>query len=123
MFIYESAAVKRVVEALFRRYQAPLETSCDTLPATRTEDGLTLESDLSGKELFFNSGSAAMVAEIERSPNSFRPNVPVQLFQTNNGQLGLSRKSQRFLLARPLDQGVQTPFTVVMTWQATLKRN
>ena len=43
--IYESAAsVKRVLNP-FRRRQAPTETGCDTLPATRTEDRATLESD------------------------------------------------------------------------------
>jgi hypothetical protein len=79
-----------------------------------------------GKELFFvAAGPSLMAAGIEVTGDALRPSAPVQLFQislTNLTQWDVSRDGQRFLVAAPLDRGSNTPITVVMNWEAALKR-
>jgi hypothetical protein len=80
-----------------------------------------------GRELFFLAGlvgDSIMAAEIETSNGAFRPAAPVPLgIRMQAGGWSPNRTGQKFLLAPALDQGAQTPITVVTNWEATLKRN
>src|SRR5437016_2321970 len=77
-----------------------------------------------GKELFFSTAGRFMAAEIETANGAFRPAAPVALgISYITAGWSPNRTGQRFLLALPLDQGAQTPITVVTNWEATLKRN
>jgi Tol biopolymer transport system component len=79
-----------------------------------------------GKELFFRSypGFAVMAVEIAFSGDTPQPTAPVQLFQSSSriSSWEVSKDGQRFLMAEPLDRGVATPITVVMNWEAALKK-
>ena len=78
-----------------------------------------------GKELFFMTDGFAMSAGIEVGGEALRPAAPVQLFPIslrNPSQWDVSRNGQKFLVAEPLDRGSKTPITVVMNWEASLKR-
>jgi eukaryotic-like serine/threonine-protein kinase len=79
-----------------------------------------------GRELFFLSAAdgSIMAAAIETANGVFRPAAPVPL-KIAVGPLGgwsPDHTGQKFLLTRPLDQGVKTAITVVTNWEATLKR-
>jgi hypothetical protein len=78
-----------------------------------------------GKELFFISNGTLMAVEIETSNGAFRPAAPAALGIRFSSPGGWSpnKTGEKFLLAPPLDQGAQTPITVVTNWEATLKRN
>ncbi len=77
-----------------------------------------------GKELFFEGNGTLMAVEIDTSNGAFRPRAPVALGirLTVPGGWSPNKTGQKFLLAPPLDQGAQTPITVVTNWEATLKR-
>jgi hypothetical protein len=78
-----------------------------------------------GKELFFwnLATNVLMSAEIETSNGTFRPVAPVPMgIRSEVGAWSPNRTGQKFLLAPSLDQGAQTPITVVTNWEATLKR-
>ena len=77
-----------------------------------------------GKELFFSGLSQVMSAPIDATNNTFRPGAPTALpigLRIGNPWT-VTKSGQRFLLAQPLDQGIQTPITVVTNWEAALKR-
>ena len=77
-----------------------------------------------GKELFFRGLSQVMSAPIDATNNTFRPGAPTALpigLRIGNPWT-VTKSGQRFLLAQPLDQGIQTPITVVTNWEAALKR-
>lgn len=78
-----------------------------------------------GKELFFRSYSSGLMSVTLEIANSvFRPSAPVALgIQLPTGGWSPNRTAQQFLMAMPLDQGSQTPITVVTNWEASLKRN
>ena len=66
-----------------------------------------------------------MSAGIEAVNDALRPSAPVMLFQaavTNSVQWDVSRDGQRFLVASPIDRGRETPITVVMNWESSLRR-
>ncbi len=77
-----------------------------------------------GKELFFRGLSQVMTAQIDATNDTFRPGaptaLPIGLRITNPWTV--TKSGQRFLLAQPLDQGIQTPITIVTNWEAALKR-
>ena len=69
--------------------------------------------------------AAAMSAGIEVASGALRPAAPVQLFPISlrtQSQWDVSRNGQKFMVAEPLDRGSKTPITVVMNWEASLKR-
>jgi hypothetical protein len=64
-------------------------------------------------------------AEITVAGQELRPSAPVELFHlpiSGSYYWDVSRDGQRFLAWMPLDRGAATPITVVMNWQAALKR-
>jgi Tol biopolymer transport system component len=77
-----------------------------------------------GKELFFRGLTQSMSAQIESASDTFKPSAPVALPIALRiaSPWTVTRGGQRFLVAQPLDQGVQTPITVVTNWEAALKR-
>jgi len=78
-----------------------------------------------GKELFFVGLGDTFIwaAEIDSSNGAFHPATPVSLgLRYGGGGYSTNKTGQRFLLALPLDQDAQTPITVVLNWQAGLKK-
>ena len=79
-----------------------------------------------GKELFFieSSSGRLMAASIDASNGAFRAGAPVPSgIRLSINSLGWSadRMAQKFLLASPLDLEAQTPITVVMNWEKSLR--
>jgi hypothetical protein len=77
-----------------------------------------------GKELFFANGVNLMGAGVEVVGDALRLATPVMFFQdlTNPTAWDVSRDGQRFLVVPPLDSDREAPITVVMNWEASLKR-
>jgi len=82
-----------------------------------------------GKEIFFLSGDGKLLAvAVESSPTSFKAGIPEPLFQTRLEAESQSRNydvfsdGKRFLLVLPTDAGGSVPLTVILNWQALLKR-
>ena len=66
-----------------------------------------------------------MSSTVDGSGEAPQASVPKLLFVapvTNGVQWDVSRDGQRFLIAGPLDRGNDTPITVVMNWEASLKK-
>jgi eukaryotic-like serine/threonine-protein kinase len=80
-----------------------------------------------GKELFYLSGvgGTAMAVEVETS-GVFQAGGPKALFKIPAGVLfwDVTPDGKRFLMAAPTDTGAasQSPITVVLNWQAELKK-
>ena len=82
-----------------------------------------------GKELFYLSamGGTAMTVEVNTG-DVFQAGVPKQLFKVPAGVLfwDVSADGNKFLMAAPSGAGPtsqpQPPFTVVLNWQAALKK-
>jgi eukaryotic-like serine/threonine-protein kinase len=83
-----------------------------------------------GKELFYLGRDGALMAVVvEASGSVFRAGEPRALFRTPLSYSDLVRNSyvvpadsRRFLLAKPVTQGGQSPFTVVLDWAAGIAR-
>jgi Tol biopolymer transport system component len=79
-----------------------------------------------GKELYF-SGPNQTVMAVEVSANStFQAGIPKSLFKlpAGSGNLTVTGDGRRFLAALPVPQQATqvTPITVVLNWEAALKR-
>jgi Tol biopolymer transport system component len=76
-----------------------------------------------GKELFFlGESNRVWGARVDQSGGAFLPQAPVPLgFRHRRDGWTISKNSQRFLVAVPLDRGAQTRITVVTNWKALLK--
>jgi eukaryotic-like serine/threonine-protein kinase len=82
-----------------------------------------------GKELYYLAPDRKLMAvEIATNP-VFRAGAPKALFQTPpsgtstiESSWDLTPDGKRFLFAVPTEQTVQAPFTVVLNWQAGLKK-
>jgi Tol biopolymer transport system component/predicted Ser/Thr protein kinase len=77
-----------------------------------------------GKELYYLAPDGSMMAVDVTYGRSLELAAPRSLFQTTRGSTGwdVAPNGQRFLLAAPAQQSAQTPFTVVLNWQAGLKK-
>jgi hypothetical protein len=53
---------------------------------------------------------------------TFQAGVPKRLFGTPNTPGDVTADGQRFLFASPYGLNTQTPFIVVLNWQAALKK-
>ncbi|HSP69937.1 MAG TPA: protein kinase [Bryobacteraceae bacterium] len=78
-----------------------------------------------GRELYFVSANNKMMA-VEIKPGAqFQAGVPKPLFDVqlgaNNASFDVSADG-RFLIATPVEQGTTVPMTVVLNWQAALKK-
>ena len=79
-----------------------------------------------GKEIIFSFGPAMMSVDVTGSGAGFQMGTPKQLFQSppNNGW-DVTGDGKRFMMIVAPNQGVQaapTPITVVLNWQADLKK-
>lgn len=77
-----------------------------------------------GKELFYlGLDGKAMAVEVSTS-GVFQAGVPEALFKVPAGALfwDVSADGERFLMAAPSDATAQSPFTVVLNWQSSLKK-
>jgi hypothetical protein len=87
-----------------------------------------------GKELFYVAADRSIMA-VDIGVAGQRPGAPRPLFAAPAGfgtrdatgsrgraPWAVTPDGQRFLFATPTGQAVQTPFTVVLNWPATLKR-
>jgi serine/threonine protein kinase len=77
-----------------------------------------------GRELYYISAVGKVTAvEIATSP-TFQAGIPQPLFQLPANVHGgdVSPDGKRFLVGIPLSENMPTPFTVVLNWQAALKK-
>jgi len=77
-----------------------------------------------GKELYYlTPDGKVMVVPVSTSP-TFQAGVPKFLFQEQSLRIvgGYTADGKRFLFPIPMVQAAQTPFTVVLNWQAELKK-
>jgi eukaryotic-like serine/threonine-protein kinase len=81
-----------------------------------------------GKELFYLSGTKLMAVEITTSAGSFHAGVPKILFDTHLSyafswtNYAPSADGRRFLIAAAVNDDKTQPLTVVLNWQAGLKK-
>jgi len=112
-------------EVYVRPFAAPGSTGVPSGPVIQIsrDGGVAPKWSADGKELLFRSNGTMMSAAIEASKDAFRPAAPVPVgVAITEGIWATSKNGQRFLMAEPLDRGVQTPITVVTNWEASLKR-
>jgi dipeptidyl aminopeptidase/acylaminoacyl peptidase len=79
-----------------------------------------------GKEIIFNFGPAILSVDVNGSNAGFQMGTPKQLFRgPGNDGWDVTGDGKRFMMIVPPNQGVQTaptPITVVLNWQADLKK-
>ena len=84
-----------------------------------------------GKELFFLSGEGKMVSVPVRGEANFDTGAPVELFQANPRELvatseqleyAVTRDGQRFLINTEVKGAETRPMSIVMNWDAELKK-
>jgi Tol biopolymer transport system component len=77
-----------------------------------------------GKELFYLSPDGMATAVEVGSSGGFQAGVPKALFKVPSGVVywDVAPDGKRFLMPAPSAAGVATPFTVVLNWQAGLKK-
>ncbi len=78
-----------------------------------------------GRELFYMGGGKLMAVEVKADAGRFEAGIPKPLFDWAEGARmgGVSADAQRFLLMVPKEEpGPPQPFTVVLNWQAGLKK-
>jgi len=83
-----------------------------------------------GKELFYIAPDKKLMAvDVKLETSTFEAGVPRALFQTRvvsypnpRNVYEVSADGQRFLIITPLEEATSTPITVVVNWNADLKR-
>jgi Tol biopolymer transport system component len=76
-----------------------------------------------GKGLAYVSADGKLMAVEVAASTFIQSSTPEPLFQIPRGvSVGDRAADGRVLLAVPIEQSVQTPFTVVLNWQAGLKK-
>jgi Tol biopolymer transport system component len=80
-----------------------------------------------GKELYFLSPEAAMMAVDVDTSHGFRTQVPTRLFPTSLEQnnfrpYAVSRDGQRFLMPVRVDPSGPEPITVLLNWQTAIPK-
>jgi hypothetical protein len=78
-----------------------------------------------GKELVFRAASGSpMSADVDGSGTAFQPGVPKQLVAAppGVGDWDVTADGKRFLMAVPSARTADTPITVVINWQADLRK-
>ncbi len=76
------------------------------------------------RELFFRSSvtGAPMAVDVQSTPTAFQAGVPKRLFSTPPVPLAVTADGQRFLVSMPPAQTAQFLITVILNWEAALKR-
>jgi len=76
-----------------------------------------------GKELFYVAPDRTITAVPIAPGAALRPGIPQRLFRDGDGWFGDPEgNGKRFLFAIPAEQTAAPPFTVVLNWQAELKK-
>jgi Tol biopolymer transport system component len=82
-----------------------------------------------GRQLYYISSDEKLMAVEVTSDPIFRAGVPKVLFQapplipnTSFSQWDVTPDGKRFLFTAPMAQSAQAPFTVVLNWQAVLRK-
>jgi hypothetical protein len=76
-----------------------------------------------GKELFYKaSDGTVMAVDVTTVHGEFHSATPKRLFNVASDRWDVTADGTRFLVAVPVEQDSRTPFTVVLNWQASLKR-
>ncbi len=111
-------------------YVRPLTASGPSLGEGKwqvSKDGGTLAKwRADGKELIFRAPNGSpMAVDVTTTGAAFQAGVPKQLFALppNVGDWDVTADGKRFIAGvPPAQQNVQTPITVVLNWEAALKR-
>ena len=74
-----------------------------------------------GKELFYSTLDGTLMSATVTTVAALQPGVPQRLFQLGGWWWDTTGDGSRFLVGLPVDQDVP-PFTVVLNWQAELKK-
>lgn len=78
-----------------------------------------------GTELYYVSASRNLMAEPVKLGTTFVPGTPKVLFPVlaaANRQNYAATDGRRFLMVRPVGEVAAAPLTVVMNWQAAVKK-
>jgi serine/threonine protein kinase len=78
-----------------------------------------------GREIYYESVDRYLMAVEVSSGPTFQPGTPRRLFPippTVTTTFDVTPDGQRFLLPVPADNGQESPFTMVLNWQAGLKK-
>jgi hypothetical protein len=78
-----------------------------------------------GRELYFVGADNKLMAVPITSGPQFQPGIPQPLFDVRLGSTNSSydvSADGRFLIATPVEQSATVPMTVVLNWQAGLKK-
>jgi dipeptidyl aminopeptidase/acylaminoacyl peptidase len=83
-----------------------------------------------GREIVYLGGQSIMSVEVNTSP-VFQPGTPKMLFDApfqqagnwaRNNSYDISADGKKFLAVTPVGQDLAAPITVVLNWQAALKK-
>jgi Tol biopolymer transport system component len=76
-----------------------------------------------GKQLWYGSAqnTSLMSVDVTTSP-TFQYGIPKPLFQVTSSFVSATDNGSQFLIAFPTVQALQTPYTVVLNWQAELRK-
>ena len=77
-----------------------------------------------GRELIFRSAlpGAVMAVEVTPTATTFAAGIPKLLFTTPSVPLAVTADAKSFLISMPPAEVLQAPITVVLNWEAALKR-
>jgi eukaryotic-like serine/threonine-protein kinase len=77
-----------------------------------------------GKELFYVASDGKLMAVDISAKPVFKAGAPRPMFQLPPGFIGgdVTADGRRFLIGVPVAQSASVPFTVLLNWQATLKK-
>ncbi len=76
-----------------------------------------------GKEIIFHANFSPMVVDVNETGAAFQPGVPKQLFAASpNPGWDVTADGQRFLMGVTPGQRGDEPITVVLNWQAALRK-
>jgi len=112
-------------EVYIRPFVAPGTGQGPTGPVIQVspDGGTSPKWSADGKELFYVGLSQNLMASAIITANgAFRPTAPVKVMARISTGWSPSRDGKRFLMAPSLDQGADTPITVVTNWEAALQR-
>jgi len=74
-----------------------------------------------GKQLWYGSQNSSLMGVDVTTTPIFQFGTPKPLFQNALG-FWATDNGERFLISVPTGQTTQTPYTVVLNWQAALKK-
>jgi serine/threonine protein kinase len=117
---------------LYEIYVRPFNASGSSVPAlgpgkwqVSKDGGIQPEWRSNGKELIFRAPNGSpMAVDVNSNGSAFQPGVPKQLFAAPvNTGWDVTADGKRFFMAvRPNQKATDEPITVLLNWQAELKK-